>query len=149
MSTVKVSIEIHAPREAVFDTMLDPARLQDWVTIHRKVDEADDGTPREGFHMKQTLVLRGAPFKVRWTLTECDRPRAATWEGRGPGGSYARTAYVLSDGDGGGTHFEYENEYEAPGGIFGAVASRALVGGASEREAKRSLERLKALLEGA
>ena len=45
--------------------------------------------------MDQTLCLRGANFKVRWTLTEADRPDRATWEGRGPAHSYARTAYAL------------------------------------------------------
>jgi carbon monoxide dehydrogenase subunit G len=148
MSTVTVAIDIDAPPEAVFDTMLDPGRLQDWVTIHRKVNEADGGELREGYRMQQTLVLRGAPFKVRWTLTQYDRPRAATWEGRGPGGSYARTAYALRSLDGGGaTRFEYLNEYRAPGGVLGAAASRALVGGTSEKEARRSLEKLKRLLE--
>jgi hypothetical protein len=96
--------------------------------------------------MDQTLCLRHANFKVHWTLTEASRPDHATWEGRGPAGSYARTSYRLTP-DGGGTHFEYENEFKAPGGLLGAAASRVLVGGQPEREAKRSLQQLKALLE--
>jgi len=97
--------------------------------------------------MDQTLCLRHANFKVHWTLTEADRPHAATWEGRGPAGSYARTSYRLQDLDGGRTRFEYENEFKAPGGILGAAASRVIVGGVPEREANRSLQNLKALLE--
>jgi uncharacterized protein YndB with AHSA1/START domain len=147
MSKVTVEIDIDAPPEVVFDTMLDPDRLKDWVTIHRKVNRADGGALHEGYEMQQTLALRGAPFKVRWTLTQYERPREATWEGRGPGGSYARTAYRLSSRDGGGTRFEYLNEYKAPGGMLGAAASRALVGGTSEKEARRSLQKLKRLLE--
>lgn len=147
MSTVRVRIDIAAAPERVFDLMLDPHRLAEWVTIHRRVDSADLGQPRQGYKMRQTLVLRGAPFKVSWTLTQHERPREATWEGRGPGGSYARTSYKLSETDAGGTHFEYENEYKAPGGLFGAAASRALVGGTSETEARQSLHRLKRLLE--
>jgi hypothetical protein len=84
---------------------------------------------------------------VHWTLTEADRPHAATWEGRGPAGSYARTSYRLKAVDGGRTRFEYENEFKAPGGFLGAAASRVIVGGVPEREANRSLENLKALLE--
>jgi hypothetical protein len=49
--------------------------------------------------------------------------------------------------DGEGTHFEYENEFKAPGGLLGKAASRVVVGGVPEREAKRSLQQLKALLE--
>jgi len=147
VSKVTVEIDIDAPKEAVFVAMLDPERLPDWVTIHKKVDRTSEGGLREGFEMDQTLVLRGAPFKVKWTLTQYEPSREATWEGRGPGGSYARTAYRLSDAHGGGTHFEYLNEYKAPGGMLGAAASRVLVGGTSETEAKKSLQRLKNLLE--
>jgi hypothetical protein len=96
--------------------------------------------------MDQTLCLRHANFKVHWTLTDAERPHRATWEGRGPAGSYARTSYTLTP-NGDGTHFEYENEFKPPGGILGRAASRVVVGGQPEREAKRSLEQLKALLE--
>ncbi len=147
MTLVTASIEIDAPPERVYDLMLDPARLDDWVTIHRRVNHADGGTPQRGYEMEQTLCLRGANFKVRWTLTEADRPDRATWEGRGPAHSYARTAYRLRPLDGGGTHFDYENEFKAPGGFLGAAASRVIVGGVPEREADRSLQRLKELLE--
>ena len=148
MTQVIASIEIDAPREKVYDLALDPARLDEWVTIHRRVNSRDEGAPREGYEMNQTLHLRGANFKVSWTLTEADRPERATWEGRGPAHSYARTSYDLRALDGGRTRFEYENEFTAPGGFLGAAASRMLIGGVPEREARRSLERLKALLEG-
>jgi uncharacterized membrane protein len=147
VTQVIASIEIDAPREKVYDLALDPARLDEWVTIHRRVNSRDAGPPREGYEMNQTLHLRGANFKVSWTLTEADRPDRATWEGRGPAHSYARTSYDLRALDGGRTRFEYENEFTAPGGFLGAAASRMLIGGVPEREAKRSLERLKALLE--
>ena len=148
MTLVTATIDIDAPREEVFDTMLDPARLKDWVTIHRKVHDADGGTPREGYEMEQTLGLRGVNFKVRWKLTQFEKGRSATWEGRGPAHSYARTAYKLSD-KGEGTHFEYENEFKAPGGFLGKAASRVLVGGQPQKEANQSLKALKKLLEKA
>jgi uncharacterized membrane protein len=147
VTLVRASIEIDAPRERVYDLMLDPARLDEWVTIHRRVNRRDDGEPREGYEMDQTLCLRGANFKVHWTLTEADRPDRATWEGRGPAHSYARTSYALKPRDGGKTRFEYENEFKPPGGFVGAAASRMLIGGVPEREATRSLQRLKALIE--
>ena len=146
MTLVTASIEIDAPRERVYDFMLDPANLHEWVTIHRRVNSRDAGEPREGYEMNQTLCLRGANFRVHWTLTEADRPDRATWEGRGPAHSYARTSYTLHD-NGGATRFEYENEFKAPGGIVGAAASRMVIGGLPEREARRTLQRLKTLLE--
>jgi carbon monoxide dehydrogenase subunit G len=147
VSEVHAQIEIDAPPASVYDVMLDPERLHEWVTIHRKVNRVDDGSPHKGYEMDQTLCLRHANFKVHWTLTKADRPHAATWEGRGPAGSYARTSYRLQEIDGGRTRFQYENEFKAPGGFLGKAASRVIVGGVPEREANRSLENLKALLE--
>ncbi len=45
------------------------------------------------------------------------------------------------------TRFDYRNEFHPPLGPFGALASRALVGGMPEREATHTLDRLRALLE--
>jgi uncharacterized protein YndB with AHSA1/START domain len=147
VTLVRASIDIDAPRERVYDFVLDPGHLDEWVTVHRRINARDAGPPREGFEMDQTLCLRGANFKVHWTLTEADRPDRATWEGRGPAHSHARTSYALSDLNGGGTRFEYENEFKAPGGFLGAAASRMLIGGVPEREAKHTLANLKRLLE--
>jgi uncharacterized protein YndB with AHSA1/START domain len=147
VTLVKASIDIDAPPERVYDLVLDPSHFDEWVTIHRRVNSRDSGAPREGFEMNQTLCLRGANLKVHWTLTEADRPDRATWEGRGPAHSYARTSYALRAVDGGKTRFQYENEFKAPGGFLGAAASRMLIGGVPEREARRSLENLKALVE--
>ena len=147
MTLVTASIDIDAPPEAVYDLVLDPSRLDEWVTIHRRVNSRDAGEPHEGYEMNQTLCLRGANFKVKWKLTEADRPDRATWEGRGPAHSYARTSYRLSP-NGNGTHFEYENEFTAPGGFIGKAASRALMGGVPQREATRSLAALKQMIEG-
>jgi carbon monoxide dehydrogenase subunit G len=147
MSTVRTSIDIDATPQEVWDVVMDPHRFGEWVTIHRKLCHTDDGRLREGFHVEQRLALRGAPLTVHWTLTECDSGRLGTWEGKGPAGSYARVTNRLSKLDGQGTRFEYENQFEAPGGVMGRMASRVLVGHTPEREADRSLKRLKALVE--
>jgi len=148
MTVVAATIDIDAPPETVYDVMLDPARLHEWVTIHRRVDRADRGAPRRGFEMDQVLYLRHVDFKVHWTLTRAERPRAATWEGHGPAGSYARTAYLLERTDDERTRFRYENEFRPPGGLIGLAASHVIVGGVPEREANRSLRNLKMLIEG-
>jgi hypothetical protein len=97
--------------------------------------------------MYQSLHLRGVSFNVHWTLVDIDRPKHAEWEGHGPAHSLARIRYELStDGDD-ATVFEYINEFTPPGGRLGSLASRVIVGAASEREATHSLARLKALLE--
>ncbi len=150
MSHVTASISLPAPPEQVWEVVMDPQRLGDWVTIHRRLGKVDSGPPRSGYEMEQRIHLRGVDFTVHWTLVECRAGELAVWEGRGPARSHAHTRYRLhADGDGNGTQFDYENEFRAPLGPLGAVASRALVGGIPQREANRSLERLKALFAGA
>jgi carbon monoxide dehydrogenase subunit G len=147
MSLVHVSIDIKAPPEAVFDTIMDPQRLGDWVTIHRSVSNVSHDSERQGARMDQVLCMRGVNFKVHWTLIDVNRPKEAEWEGRGPALSKARIHYRLSGDPDGPTKFDYTNEFHAPGGLLGAMASRVLVGHASEREARQSLNRLKDLVE--
>ena len=147
MSTVSATINIDRPPEEVWKTIMDPTRYSQWVSIHRKIADVDDGPVREGFKVEQRLALRGAPFTVHWTLTECDAPKVGTWEGKGPAGSYARVTNKLAPNGNGGTHFEYENTFEAPGGAMGRLASRVVVGGVPKREADKSLKKLKKLLE--
>jgi uncharacterized protein YndB with AHSA1/START domain len=147
MSTVTASIHIEASPEAVWKTVMDPHRLADWVTIHRKLRHADGGPARVGYEMDQQIHLRGVSLDVHWRLVDCVACERAVWEGRGPARSRARTEYILKAADEGGTQFDYRNEFRAPLGAVGALASRALVGGMPEREAKRTLERLRAYLE--
>jgi uncharacterized protein YndB with AHSA1/START domain len=144
---VTADITIDAPVEKVWETVLDPNRLGDWVTIHKKLVSADSGPPRQGMEMRQCLHLRGASFKVSWKLTECKEGELATWEGKGPMHSTARTEYHLSENADGGTDFHYVNEFKAPGGPLGKAAGKALVGGLPKREAEKSLAQLKKLLE--
>jgi uncharacterized protein YndB with AHSA1/START domain len=147
MTLVTASVKIAAPPQRVWDVVMDPRRLGEWVTIHRRLDHADSGPPHVGFQVDQTLALAGAHFRVHWILEEHEPPRHATWEGRGPARSHARTTYRLAKQGDGHTRFDYENEFRPPGGPLGAIAARALVSGISQREANRTLQRLKALLE--
>ena len=147
MSQVEASIDIAATPDEVWAMAMDPDCLQDWVTIHRRLDDHSDGRMRAGYEMEQTLCLRGVNFKVHWELVRCEHPSHAEWHGRGPARSQAETEYRLSDNGSGGTRFGYRNEFRAPLGPLGAIASRAIVGGLPKREADASLRRLKALVE--
>ena len=140
MSEVITSITIDAPPEKVWEVVMDPHRLGEWVTIHRRLDSASDS------EMVQTLHLRGVNFHVHWELVSCEAPRHAVWHGVGPARSHAETEYRLTPVDG-KTRFAYRNEFKAPMGVLGAVASRALVGGLPEREAHATLRNLKELVE--
>ncbi len=146
MSLVTASIEIAAPPEQVWALVMDPASLGEWVTIHRKLVHADGGPLRVGYTMDQQIHMRGVSLEVHWKLVECRPNELAIWEGRGPARSHARSEYAL-EATGDGTRFDYRNEFRPPLGPVGAIVSRALVGGMPEREARRTLDRLRARLE--
>jgi carbon monoxide dehydrogenase subunit G len=143
---VSAEIEIAAPIGDVYGTMMDPSRLAEWVTIHREVSDAPEPPLSEGDSFEQKLALAGKSFKVRWKVRRADRPTAADWEGRGPAGSAARVAYRLAE-KGEGTRVSYENEFDFPAGFLGRAAGRLLVRSPAKKEAEKTLERLKALLE--
>jgi uncharacterized membrane protein len=147
MSTVHAQIEIDVPMQRVWDTVMDPYHLKDWVTIHRSVENVSHQPLRRGSTMDQVLAIHGVSFHVHWTLTNVDSPQRAEWEGQGPAHSVARIRYELSGDGERPTRFAYTNEFAPPGGRLGNVASRFIVGATSQREANNSLARLKALLE--
>jgi uncharacterized protein YndB with AHSA1/START domain len=148
MSVVRSSVVIAAPPERVWAVVMDPARLAEWVTIHREVRDVTPGPAQEGSRMEQVLHLRGADIRVRWLLVDCVPPTLARWEGHGPARSQALIEYrlvALPEG----TRFEYENEFRPPFGAVGALASRTVMGSVPQREADRSLDALRLLVEGA
>jgi uncharacterized protein YndB with AHSA1/START domain len=147
MSTVHVTIEIQAPIEKVWETIMDPNRFKDWVTIHKAVRHVSAEPSKKGATMEQVMHMRGIPFTVHWRLVDVNAPNMAEWVGRGPAHSDARIKYSLSSNGESATTFDYTNEFTVPGGRLGSAASRVVVGAASEREAHTSLARLKALLE--
>jgi uncharacterized protein YndB with AHSA1/START domain len=147
MSTVHVQIDIHSAPETVWETIMDPNRLAEWVTIHRSVKVKSPDPRQEGARMDQVLHILGVSFKVHWTLESVVAPRQAEWHGRGPALSRALISYKLTANADGSTRFDYVNEFHPPGGPLGSVASRVLVGHVPEREAHESLTRLKHLIE--
>jgi uncharacterized protein YndB with AHSA1/START domain len=132
--------------ERVWETVMDPRQLRRWVTTHDSVAGATSGPVREGDSFTQKLRLAGKSFEVDWTVVEADEPHLARWEGQGPGGSRAQVSYRLASEDG-GTRFDYHSKFALPGGALGKVAGGLLAAAPGKREASRSLERLRALLE--
>jgi carbon monoxide dehydrogenase subunit G len=143
---VVAEIEVAAPPDRVYELMMDPRRLGEWVTIHRDVPDPPRPPLSQGDSFEQKLALAGKSFTVRWRVTRAEPPRAADWHGSGPAGATARVAYRLEQA-GEGTRVRYESEFDLPAGILGRAAGRLLVRSPARREAERSLERLKQLLE--
>ncbi len=142
---VERAIDIAAAPEDVYAVLMDPDRLEDWVTIHDELLDAPGGPLKKGSKLTQRLRLAGRCFTVRWTVVENERARRVVWEGRGPMRSKASAIYELAP-DAGGTHFSYTNEYTLPGGPLGRLAG-PVVSRVTAGELDSSLERLRGLLE--
>jgi carbon monoxide dehydrogenase subunit G len=143
---VERTVELAAPPEKVYDLVMDPHRLEDWVTIHHHLEGAPSGQLEEGDQVLQCMKLVGRKFKVRWTVVEnrpCDH---VVWEGRGPVFSHARVIYEFEPTGDGGTRFSYTNEYDLPGGPLGKLAGGTVTRVAG-KEVDGSLEKLKSLVE--
>src|SRR5881227_3336478 len=140
-------IHIEADPQVVYDTLMDPDCLGDWVTIQDELLEAPDGDLEKGDELVQRMKIAGRKFKLRWKVEQADPPHKTVWRGRGPLGSKALVTYDLAANEG-GTDFTYTNEYSLPGGPVGKLAGRAVVG-ASGAEADKTLKRLKNLIEKA
>ena len=110
----KVSIE--AEREAIWEVLMDPKRLGEWVSAHRKLDELPSLPLGKGDRFRQKLGLGPVSFWVEWEILEAKTPELARWRGKGPGGSSADVTYRLERNGDGETHFEYENDFDPPGG---------------------------------
>ncbi len=142
---VERSVEVDAPPERVYDVVMDPRRLEDWVTIHHSLDEAPHGPLEAGSELTQCLRLAGRRIHVRWKVVENDPCRRVVWEGKGPVHSHARVIYEFEPNEE-GTRFSYTNEYDLPGGPLGRLAGGA-VRRVTAKEVDGSLERLKQLVE--
>jgi carbon monoxide dehydrogenase subunit G len=139
------TIELTAGPKQVYDVVMDPDRLEDWVTIHHHLEDAPEGQLKKGSKLTQCLKLAGRKFKVRWTVVENDPCKRVVWEGQGPIASKAKVVYGFEP-NGDGTRFFYSNEYKLPGGPLGEIAGRS-VSRVTEKELDGSLRKLKSIVE--
>lgn len=142
---VERSIDIAASPEQLYEVIMNPRCLQEWVTIHSSLEDAPRGALKEGSRLTQRLELAGRCFTVHWTVVENEPARRVVWEGQGPLRSRAGVTYELTPvGD--GTRFSYTNEFSLPGGPLGRFAG-PVIRRVTTGELDDSLDRLKAMVE--
>jgi carbon monoxide dehydrogenase subunit G len=142
---VEHTVHLAAAPKTVYDVVMDPARLEDWVTVHHHLEGSPRAPLKKGSQLTQCLKLAGKKFKVRWKVVENDPCEHVVWEGRGPVASHARVEYRF-ESSAAGTDFSYVNEYDLPGGPLGRFAGKA-VARVTQKELEGSLQRLKQLVE--
>jgi uncharacterized protein YndB with AHSA1/START domain len=145
---VRETAVLDAPPAAVWAVLMDPRRLEEWVSAHRKLDDLPALPLGTGDGFRQRLGVGPVGFWVDWKILEADEPKLARWCGSGPGGSTADVTYELTEVEGGKTRFDYTNDFTPPGGMLGKTAKRAVNSAVGSREARKSLEALGELFSG-
>jgi carbon monoxide dehydrogenase subunit G len=141
MPSVTKSIDVSATPEDAFAVAGDPARFEDWLTLHdRWVGDAPASTDA-GTTFSQVLKIMGMPSQIDWTVEEREATKV-TITGAGPMGAQLRTTIETMPSDGGST-VSYYAEFSG-GGIQGPMGD--MVTKKAGEEAELSPEKLKALV---
>jgi acetyl-CoA C-acetyltransferase len=137
MPSVTKSVELDRPQEEAFALATDPARFDEWLTLHAAWPDGVPPAPSEGASFKQKLTIMGMPADVDWKVEDFEPGSKLVMRGAGPMGATLATT-ITADG---GT-VSYEAEFSG-GGIQGPMGDMVTKKAGEEIEA--SLEKLKGL----
>lgn len=146
MAHIESHIDIAAVPEDVFAVLTDLDRLSEWATIVVDSREVSTRPLTEGCTFRQTLRILGQELDTEWQVTGLAAGRVAYQATSAMGGRLEMTQTVKPHN--GGSRVELDIDYDLPGGFLGALVDKAVVEAQNEREAERSLQNLKELLDG-
>ena len=112
---VEREVEIAAPPQDLYEVVMDPSRLEDWVTIHEYLEGAPPRQLREGSKLTQCLKLAGQRFKVRWTVVENEPCQAGRVGGPGTGALHGQGGLRVRAANGDGTTLLLRQRVRPPG----------------------------------
>jgi acetyl-CoA C-acetyltransferase len=137
MPSVTKSVELEASQEDAFALATDPARFEEWLTLHGSWPDGVPPGPEQGQSFRQGLKIMGMPADVNWTVEELDPGSKIVMRGAGPMGATLATTITAS-----GSTVSYEAEFSG-GGIQGPMGD--MVAKKAGEEIETSLEKLRAL----
>lgn len=142
-NTVERSIHVAAPVEDVFSFMDDPEN-QAAVTPSLGAVQAIEALDNGGKRVRYTYSMVAVPLDGTVEAVEYDPPNGIVWKLTGAIEGEIRQKYEPEDG---GTRVTYAADYRIPVPVFDRVAA-PLLRRYNEREVRRTLENLKAAMEG-
>ena len=144
MTTVERSILINASPDAINAVTLDGRRLPEWYAGIQQA-EPDDLFPEPGGKVELVYKAAGVTFNITMTSLELVRGQSVTQQMEGMITGTSRWVYT-PEGD--GTRVTATFEYEMPGGVLGKAINKLMVERMNAKNLEKSLENLKALVEG-
>ena len=145
MHRLEHTIEVAAPRESVWEWLVQPDRLRQWVGGMTKFQPLTEGGPRAGARSRETIVIRGKAWDTESEILRFEPTDELEVRTRAKG--FESVARYRLEADGERTRLTARVET-----TFSMFVAR-LLGGVVTREAQKKLEsdlsRLKQLAERA
>jgi uncharacterized protein YndB with AHSA1/START domain len=139
MGKSEASITINAPIEKVFDAVADPEKMAEYSTA--SVLTETKGNPGElGSSAVWEYNVAGMKLHATTTVSVATRPKKLIQEMTGamPG----RWVWNLKQ-KGKATTVNFSIEYNLPGGVFGKMADKLLMGRMNQKNLEKTLRYLK------
>ena len=145
MPLIRMSIDISASPEDVFNYVTNSFTQPDWITFIREVEITSGDGKSEGTTDRCLFKLGPRAQTLDAVWTEYDPPRAFAREATSGLEMEGRMTF---DFRGDGTHVEWIMDYEPPMGPLGVLLDALFMNRVFQNELEESLESLKAQLEG-
>ena len=150
MGRVAKSIEIKAPPEKVWE-LLAFDRTPEWIEDILSVEYTSEvNIPEDKYRVGASVHVIEKHEEFDMEVIDNIKNEMLTCRSKGPfsksGNVTLTTSYSLKPTKT-GTEMTYAGEYEMPYGIFGKFLDKLFMQRVSEKQAKRSLEKLKSILE--
>ena len=144
MTTLERSIVINATPQTIDTITTDPGRLPEWYAGIQEA-KADGTYPQVGGVVETVYKAVGISFKIKMTSEEYVQGQSMQIRMEGMIAGTNRWTYQ-PEGD--GTRLTATFEYEMPGGGLGQAVNKLVVEKMNAENLEKSLENLKALVEG-
>jgi acetyl-CoA C-acetyltransferase len=141
MPSATKSVELGLPQDEAFALATDPARFEEWLTLHRAWPNGAPGSTATGEEFGQKLSIMGIPADVNWKVEQNQAPSRLVLRGSGPMGAQLATT-ITTEPSGGSSQVSYEAEFSG-GGIQGPMGE--MVTKKAGEEIETSLGKLRAL----
>ena len=142
MTKVSVSATLPAAPEKTWATLADPARFEEWLTIHQGWRGPIPTEIAVGTKMSQVVAVMGMANKIEWTVEEYEPPNSLRISGTGMAG--VKVSFTLSvRAEGSGSVAEVDAEFTGQM-IVGPIG--AAIGKNTRGELEKSLVRFAELV---
>lgn len=145
MTKARISGEIEAAPQAVYDILADPVRLKEWDPSYQ--DASPLHTDREGtpiFEVDRTIANRGVHLACR--IVEAEVPSVFAFTCTGSAGEVVEERFTLTADADDRTTMVREAVYELPGQDLGVIADQTYTQALEERSIEQAFTRLNRLV---